>query len=355
MQYDSIWLYRLYDIAEEIHLHLVEKILAESKPTSRLKLARIRPKSIHIPNPPVTVELGEDEIRLPGGFFTARFTAKIYDLGVVSIILRLILPEGYTYEKIKELAVYLTDTEELEYLFLNKREEIRETLAQTLIRPGVRNFDEDYIIFYFTRWDKKWDPVPLLLGEAEQVSPQVRGDTLQHTFSYGEGDLAIITWSSALIYDNAGSYDIPDLLEFALTQLLELRYYDSVLSAETATMFNAIDEAETVAQFRRLGQYRHIMNKLMELVLEINEITERIQNSIKITEDVFYARVYGTALSIFRTKTWAESIQRKSFVIMQNYSFLSNRLANQQSNLMELAIVLLILLEIILSLPNFFR
>jgi hypothetical protein len=351
----SILLYRLYDIAEEIQLYLVEKILAENKPTSRLKLSRIRPKSVHIPNPPVSVELGEDNIYLPGGLFAAKFTAKIYDLGVVSIILRLILPEDYTYEKIKELSVYLNDTEELEYLFLKRRDEIRETLASTLINPGDRNFNEDYIIYFFTRWDQKWDPAPLLLGEAEPVSPQVRGDTLRHTFSYGEGDLTIITWSSALVYDKTGSYDIPDLLEFALTQLLELRYYDSVLSTETAIMYNAIDEAETVTQFRRLGQYRHIMNKLMELVLEINETTERIQNSIKITEDVFYARVYGAALSIFRTTTWAESIQRKSSVIMQNYSFLSNRLTSQQSNLLELAIVLLIILEIILSLSNLFH
>jgi len=352
---NSIWLYRLYDVAEEIQLPLVEKILAESKPTARLKLSRIRPKCIHIPNPPVTVELGDDRISLKNEQFPVKFLGKIYDLGVISIIMRILLPLPCPYEKIKNLAVYLTDTEELEPLFLKKRDEVKEALARTMVRPGNRDFEEDYIIFYFSHWNRDWDPVPLLLGEDEPVSQQVRRETLQHSFTYGEDDLAIITWSSALVYDRTGSYDIPDLLEFALTQLLELQYYDSVLSEEMAKMYGAIEEAETVTQFRRLKQYREIMNKLMELVVEINEITEKIQNSLKVTEDVFYARIYGTALSIFRTKAWMESIQQKSSVILQNYSFLSNRLVNQQSMLLELAIVLLFLLEIILTLPEFFR
>ncbi|MEW6424211.1 MAG: hypothetical protein AB1523_05605 [Bacillota bacterium] len=352
---NAIWLYRLYDVAEEIQLHLVEKILAESKPTARLRLSRIRPKSIHIPNPPVTVELGGEDILIRKERYPVKFVAKVYDLGVISIIMRILLGSSCTYEKIRDLAVYLSDTEDLECLFVNKRDEVREALAQTMIRPGYRGFEEDYLLFYFRQWQKEWDPVPLLLGENEPVSQQVRRETLQHTFTYGEEDLTIITWSSALVYDNTGSFDIPDLLEFALTQLLELRYYDSLLSEEMTKMYDAIEEAEAVTQFRRLGQYRQIMNKLMELVVEINEITEKIQNSLKVTEDVFYARIYGAALAIFRTRAWMESIQQKSSVIMQNYSFLSNRLVNQQSMLLELAIVLLFLLEIILTLPSFFH
>lgn len=194
--------------------------------------------------------------------------------------------------------------------------------------------------------------MPLLLAEPEPVSTQIRKETLQHSFSYGPDDLAIITWASALVYDKTGSHDIPDLLEFALTQLLELRYYDNLLSEEMSQMHDAIEEAERVTRFRRLGQYRHILNRLMELVVEINEIMERIQNSLKVTEDVFYARVYGAALSVFRTRAWVESIQRKLSVVTQNYSMLSNRLVNQQSIVLEIAIVVLFLLEILITLPN---
>ena len=88
----------------------------------------------------------------------------------------------------------------------------------------------------------------------------------------------------------------------------------------------------------------------MEIAADVTEITEKIQNSIKVTEDVFYARVYGAALAIFRTQSWSNSIQHKLTVIRETYGMLSSEIYNQRSTIMELAIVFLILLEIILGL-----
>ncbi len=353
---NSIWLYRLYDVAEEINLEIVEQSLAHTKPTSRLRISRARLMSVHIPNPPVTVELGEEWIRLGQQDFHARFTGKVYDLGVVSLCMQIILPEGYSYREIKELALSLGEDEVIDRItkdiFKKKLAEVTGSLSRAMVRPEFKGAEEDYILFFFQEWNREWDPVPLLLAESEPVSPQVRRETLQHSFSYGPDDLTIITWASALVYDAAGSHDIPDLLEFALTQLLELRYYDNLLSEEMGKMYGDIEEAEKVTVLRRMGHYRHIMNRLMELVVDINEILERIQNSLKVTEDVFYARVYGAALAVFRTRAWVESIQRKLSLIMQNYTLLSNRVVNQQSVLLELAIVLLFLLEIFLNLPS---
>jgi hypothetical protein len=78
-------------------------------------------------------------------------------------------------------------------------------------------------------------------------------------------------------------------------------------------------------------------------------VAERIDNALKVTEDVFYARIYGTALSIFRTKAWEDSINRKISIINQSYTMLSNRTINQRSELLEITIVALILLEVILG------
>ncbi|OAT81193.1 hypothetical protein [Desulfotomaculum copahuensis] len=352
---NSILLYRLFDVAEEISLEQVEQILSRRRPTSRLRLAIARPRAVHIPNPPVTVELGDEQVSLAGRNFTVNFTGKVYDLGVISLLMQVSLPPETGYDQIRSLAIYLNDSGSCAGIFQDRLCRIQKELAGTMKHPGVQGFEEDYTIFYFQDWQPDWDPVPLLLAEAQPVSEQVRRETLRHSFSYGPDDLAIITWASALVYDAAGSYDIPDLLEFAATQLLELRYYDSLLSDEMARMYDAIEDAETVTRFRRLNQYRHIMNRLMELVVDVNEITERIQNSLKVTEDVFYARVYGAALTVFRTRAWMESIERKLSVVLQNYTMLSNRMVNQQSTVLELAIVALFLLEILLSLPNLLR
>jgi len=349
---NSILLYRFYDVAEEINLELVEHNLARHRPTSRLRLSRVRPHVIHIPNPPVTVELGEEQIRFGAENFTVNFTAKVYDLGVISLLMQIPLSADADYETIKDLAVYLNECRECDEIFQNKLTLVQGELVGTITRPVTRGFEEDYTIFFFEDWRPDWDPVPLLLAETQPVSEQVRRETLRHSFSYGDDDLAVITWAAALVYDAGGSFDIPDLLEFAVIQLLELRYYDSLLSEEMSRMYDAIEGAEAVTSLRRLRHYRHIMNRLMEVVVDVNEITERINNSLKVTEDVFYARVYGAALTVFRTRDWMESIERKLAVVLQNYTMLSNRLVNQQSTILELAIVALFLLEILLNLPN---
>jgi len=86
---NSIWIYRLYDVAEEIKLDAVEKILSHNRQTSRMRLSRIRPKSIQFKNPPVAVELGEHPVSAGARQFQASFTARVYDLGVISIIMRI--------------------------------------------------------------------------------------------------------------------------------------------------------------------------------------------------------------------------------------------------------------------------
>lgn len=344
---NSIWLYRLYDIAEEIKLDLVEKILAQNKPTTRMRLARIKPKSMQFKNPPVTVELDGGMVELPQGTFSTIVAAKIYDLGVVSIAQRILLPPGIDYEDIKALAVHLFNTEDLEDSFTGYLQLIRSSLAPALVKESYQAFMEDFTVYYFRNWQEQWDPVPLLLAEPDPVSAQMRKETLQNSFSYGPGDLTIITWDSALVYDASGSTDIPDLLEFAVSQLLELRYYDSLLNEEMEKMYDAIEEAEN--RFTRFNDYRRIMNHLMELVVDISEITERIQNSLKVTEDIFYARVYGGALTIFRTKAWMDNIQHKISVIQRSYTMLSEEITTRRSMWLEIAIVFLFLLEIALG------
>lgn len=281
---DSIWLYRIYDVAEEISLPEVEAILAREKPTGRMKLARVRPKSIHIENPPVAVELGTKKIALNGREFTGVMYAKVFSLGMVSLTLRLSVPAGFAYGELKKLSAYLYSTEELEPLFQHHLQILCRTLAATMTPTRREGFYEDFTLFFFRHWDNSLDPVPLLLAENGPFSQQVRDDTLRNSFSFGPDDLTIITWDSALVYDAEGSTDVPDLLEFALTQLLGLRYYDGLLSEGLATVYDNITKAEMAGFYPRLSDYRKITRKLLEIVAEVTEITEKIQNSIKVTE-----------------------------------------------------------------------
>lgn len=346
---NSVWVYRIYDIAEEIDLRHVERVFSHDKPTTRLKLSRVRPKSIHIDNPPVTVDLGSMELNLSRTDYQATASARVFDLGVISIVFRIQLPDDLVYQELQDLSVYLYHTDDLEPVFEAHLKVLSDILGLALPQ-SMEKFREDFVIYFFRKWNHDWNVVPILLAEKEPLSPQTEKETLKNSFSYGTGDWAVITWDSALVCDSEGSTDIPDLLEFASTQLLELRYYDDLLSQELDKMHGAIEMAEKHGWWGRLRQYRRIMKKLMETVIDITEITERIQKQLKVTEDIFYARVYGTALAIFRTREWTDSIQHKVSLIQRNYSMLSDEVVNRRALLVELAIVALFILDVILSL-----
>ncbi|RJX17245.1 MAG: hypothetical protein C4570_08430 [Ammonifex sp.] len=341
----SVWLYRLYDVALEIDLPWAERILSAEKPVSRLKLSRVRPKALEFKNPPLTVELEGTTLRIGDRDFPVTPIARVYDFGVLGIILRLLLPEDFGYDDLKELSVPASEPEDFEYVFAGYRDNVLKTL-QPALKGGLTGFAEDFVVFFFEEWPRDWDLVPVLLAETGPISQEMRRETLKNHFSYGE-DSTVITWDSAFVYDPAGSTDIPDLLEFANAQLLELRYYDSVLDEELAAMYDAIEEAGR-GGYRRLKKYRGIMRRMMELVVEVTETSEHIQNALKVTEDVFYARVYAAALNIFRVREWVKSIERKVDVIERNYTMLSDELVTHRFLLLEVSIVLLIAFEIII-------
>jgi hypothetical protein len=108
-------------------------------------------------------------------------------------------------------------------------------------------------------------------------------------------------------------------------------------------------------RFLRMRQYHTIMAKQMEIYAEVSEIFEKVDNLIKVTEDVYYARVYATALKVFRSRQWSESVSRKIEVIRENYSMLSDEVRIQHSNFLEWVIIILIALEFGLGIWQFIR
>ncbi|GAV22447.1 hypothetical protein [Carboxydothermus pertinax] len=350
---DQVFLYRLFDIAEEINLLKAEEVLGEKRPF-RLKLKKIPPKAIHIEEPPLIFEYSTGSYSYKGKTFQAKISGKIFAWGVLSLNLSLDLKGLNGYDELVDLMIYLNNTEEFDKVFKKEVKFLKDLLTPALIKPSLELFEEDFLIF-FTTQKPNYDPVPLLLGDNEPLSSATRAEILNNRFSYADTDLTIITWDAAFVYDADGNMDVLDLLEFAVSQLLELRYYDSLLTKEINEMYQDIDRAEKEWGYKKLGKYRTIMKRLLKTVADITEITERVQNALKVTEDVFYARVYSQALRIFRTNIWAEQIRHKLNVLERSYSMLSEEVVTSRFLALEVTIVLLILLEFILALLPYFK
>ncbi len=341
--------YRIYDIGREIDLNWLEQALAKNYFTARTSFVRVKPKSIMIEEPPLMIQMNPIRVERDGRQFEFSVAARVYDIGVISFCFIYENPDA-DLAALEELAFLFAGQEGLTDFYV----QYLKTLGE-IIRPHIRNFAinpdfyEDYTIYVTDRRDDSIDPVALLIGERTSISPQMREEIIKNSLSYTIDDLAILSWDSALLCNPESPTDLIDLIEFANVQVLELRYYDRELTREMEKMYDDIEHADRLAPFRRSRQYHAIMAKLMETSAEISEIIEKVDNLIKVTEDVYYARVYATALKVLRSSLWSESVSRKIEVIQENYSMLSDEVRIQHSNFLEWVIIILIALEFVLA------
>jgi len=346
----SLRYYRIYDIGRELDIDWLEKSLARNYFTARTSFVRVKPKSIMIESSPLLIRMLPIVVEREGRSVEFSAVARVYDIGVISLCFIHEDPAG-DRATLEDVAFRFTGQEGLAEFFL----QYLTTLAE-IIKPHIKNFAidpdfyEDYSIYITDKRDDSADPVPLLLGDRTCVSPQIHEDIVKNSLSYSDNDLVVLSWDSALLCGPDSPTDLIDLIEFANVQVLELRYYDRELTREMARMYDDIEYADRLSWFARGRKYHDIMKHQMKTSAEISETIEKVDNLIKVTEDVYYARVYAAALKILRSGQWSESVSRKIDVIRENYSMLSDEVRIQHSNFLEWIVILLIAFEIVVML-----
>lgn len=341
----SIRFYRIYDIGREIDLDWLEKSLAQNYFTARTSFHRVKPKSIVLEEPPLLIQMHPIRVERHGRQFEFSVVARVYDIGAISFCF-VYEDRNADYKELEEIAFLFAGQEGLADFYV----QYLKTLGE-IIKPHIKNFAidpaffEDYTIYVTDRRDDSIDPVPLMIGEKTSISTQMREEIIKNSLSYSGDDLAVLSWDSALLCEPGSPTDLLDLIEFANVQVLELRYYDRELTRKMEKMYDDIEHADRMSQFRRSRKYHAIMADLMETYAEVSEIIEKVNNLIKVTEDVYYARLYAMALKVQRSHQWSESVSRKIDVIRENYSMLSDEVRIQHSNFLEWVIIILIALE----------
>ncbi|PTQ52216.1 MAG: hypothetical protein BLITH_1183 [Brockia lithotrophica] len=347
----EVWVYRFFDVAQEIHLDEVEGLFVHREaPVRRMRLLKVRPRSLEIKNLPVTVDLGEVEIPLRSRMLRGRIRARLYDFGVLSLVARITLPEDWDVEDVKRLAVELNEDEEddpFERIFTNVRDDIVRSLAGALEGEGSPEYVHEFTLYVLPEWPKERDAAELLLGEAERLSEAMRREVLRHRVSYTD-DAVIVTSVAAWTNDPEEAPDVGALLEFAHAQFLELRYYDDLLDSELTKLYEILENQRSWGFFS-LRRHEEVMRYIMELLVETAEFTSRVRNAVKVTQDVYYLRLYQVALELLRVEEWSASIREKMEILERNYELLSDSYMTNRFMLIDTLILLLIFLEIVLG------
>ncbi len=360
----SIVALRIFDVAYEIDLARVETLWAEHTGAagSRRQITQAPPKALSFDVPPVILALGVIELDVDGSPAQADAVARIYDFGAVSLSLRFAAANlswsafCARLNAVDRAAGATADTPIWNALL----ERLHQALAPAWIRPTRPGLQEDYLLGNVHRWSEasldastlleRIDVIPLLSGEQRPLSDGARSELLRHRYSYYADDLVILTWDRAFIYEPRGDSDVADVLEVANARLLELRYYDELLDDELPLMNDLVDEARRKAYFLAPRRFAGLARSLYALVAEVTELTEKADNALKVTEDVYLARVYSAALDVMRVPKRAAAVDRKLEIIRDTYAALYDEAATTRGELLEIAIVVLIVAEIVLAL-----
>jgi len=359
----TVHVYRLFDVADAVDLAAAEA--AAGAPKSRLRLEGAQSGSaLEFPRPPVHLRLGAREVPLPSGSRTAEASAHVYDYGVVSILYKLPIPPGATVADLIPLAeeLFVDPTPALDAEARREADEVARALGAALERPHAWDGLESYQIFFVRRFEEgpvraldllSRAPIPeLLLGETSEVplSPAERQEILTHHFTYLEDDLAVLHWNSAFVVEPSGVQDIPDLLEFATAHLLELRYYDALLDRELHRIYDEIEAGGSPITNIFTRRYRKLQRDTAALLLELSEMIERLENAVKIVGDFYLARLYQAAVRRFRLQAWQETVLRKQKLVADVNDLTGDAADTSRSELLEVAIIALIVVEIVAAL-----
>jgi hypothetical protein len=353
--------FRLFDIAYEIDLAKVERVwAARARTASRGRLTGTPPKAVAFDVPPVSLMLDPVTLALEGGAVQAEVTARVYDFGAVSIALRVPvrdLPWSALVGQMNAVDRSVGENQGDPWNALLQL--LRTAIGPALIRPEASSaLHEDYLIGVVYGFDQEMsavdlqarvDLVPLLSGERRRLSDAATQDLLRQRFSYYTDDLVVLTWDRAFIYEPRGDSDVIDVLEIANAQLLEMRYYDELLDDELPRMYDMVAAERGKLAPLAARRFANLARRFQTLVAEVTELTEKVDNALQVTEDVYLARVYSAALELFRVSTVSAAVDRKLAIIRDTYSALYDEAHSSRSELLEVLIVLLIVVEIALA------
>ncbi|HVA32861.1 MAG TPA: hypothetical protein VNG31_01860, partial [Candidatus Baltobacteraceae bacterium] len=281
---------------------------------------------------------------------------KLYDYGVLS--LRLSFEARGSWNDLFALADCVRADERIP--------RFAEATVLSLREAHLHAFDEphpplveDYFIVEIDRFTETVDAetlleehsaavAGLLLGEQKRLSTPETEEALRTRFSYYDDDLTIVQWDTAFVYDRQESARaIEDILEFANSQLLELRTYDALLDRELDTIYK-MQPGGPARSLRGRAEAEKAAT-LRYLIVDVLELIDRSSNALKVVGDAYYARIYRTAATRLGLADWQHQIDTKLASVGDMYRFLSDRARNRRDEFLEVIIIVLIALELIVG------
>lgn len=346
----------LFDVAERADLQAVPPLVAGPAVPARLAPKPATPAYVQYGNPPLSFEgeaIGAPEIR------GLRVRVRVYEYGVLSIALS--EPFAGSWADLLARSHDVVESVDLETRTRDLAHAVAARLRPALIGPRDHFLSEDYVVFALHELDARMNAerllevhgpeiATLLRAERQELSAQERARVLAHRISYLADDLVVPTWNTAFIFDTpAGARAGLEILEFANSQLLEYRHYDQLLDAQLASIYTELQHPKRFDQWLG-GRYSRAARRLHSVFIDVNELTDRTENTLKFIGDLYAVRLFGMVGDRLGLGIWKAEVAAKLKTLDDIYRFAVEQTQLSRGNFLELTIVLILVLELVLLL-----
>jgi hypothetical protein len=339
----------LFDISEEIRLEELRKILGADSGRREPSFRQPAPEYVRFEAPPVIEPLEPIEAfgRPVGG------KLAYYEYGVVSVQLE--LPFHLEWAELVQLSSEWIAEAELEKRVAERVRARLQRIAPALVKPYDAHLSEDYYIIQVqpiegltaAKLIEQHGPeiAQIVRGETTRLSAEEEAEILHSRMSYYPADLLVVGWTSAFVYDSPeGAEPTVQLLEYANTQLLEFRYYDELLTRLLKDVYRLIDEGTGPLKRWRLASEAGRLNTIR---LDVRELTERADTSIKFLSDMFSARLYRLAETKVGVPDYRALVDDKLKLAGELYQFITDRFHQSSALVLELMVVIILIIDLI--------
>jgi hypothetical protein len=69
-------------------------------------------------------------------------------------------------------------------------------------------------------------------------------------------------------------------------------------------------------------RYGRLLSEVHERVLEVTEVTGRVDNALKVTDDVYWNRLYGALVEVLRVDVWRRGVDHKLALLRETCGML---------------------------------
>jgi hypothetical protein len=344
----------LFDIAEAIDLRAAGSAISSSvRATFTPKPAT--PAYVRYQEAPLQFDGAAVDMPVIDGF---RAGFKVFDYGIIS--LRLTRDFQGTWPELADASDQLVENEALERQAEQACRSVAERLKHAMTDPRRTPLTEDYLVFAISDLSRPHTAeevvehhgdviASVLRGERAALSRQERDEILRHRISYLANDLVVPTWNAAFVYDTpAGTQAALEIVEFANSQLLQFRYYDELLDDELAIIYANIKKRAHWYDALLGRHYARAARQVHALFIDVNELTDRTENALKIVGDVYAARLFSLVGARLGLDRWKTSVSEKLKTLDDIYRFSVERLSMVRGEVLEIMIVAILIFELVL-------